>query len=70
MIPAIGGGLTNSGSMPVDAGGGDSGDATATNQASFGGITQGAVNFGGTGITDKIPLIIVASALLYLVIKR
>ncbi|WP_080566542.1 hypothetical protein [Vibrio splendidus] len=49
MIPDFSGGLTNSGSMPIDAGGGSAGPSTATATNSIGGIRNGSINFGGGG---------------------
>lgn len=70
MIPGISGGLTNSGTMPIDAGGGASGDSTATSNSSFGGIKQGAINMGGGGFSSQLPLIVLAGVLLFLVVKK
>ena len=65
MIPAVAGGLTNSGTMPISADGGDSGDASASNYASFGGITQGAINMGGSPTVMIVAAVIVAVALFF-----
>lgn len=69
MIPDVGG-LSNSGSMPISAGGGAAGDATASNQASFGGIKQGAVNMGGGGISTSVILIAVVGVIAFLMVKK
>ncbi len=48
MIPAVGGGLTNSGSMPIS--GGDAGPSTASS-GNYSGQTIGAINMGSQGIS-------------------
>lgn len=69
MIPGIGGGLTNSGSMPISASGGAAGDATATNNGKFGGIKQGSINMGG-GAMAQLPMLVVVCVLLFLMVKK
>ncbi|NVN83231.1 MULTISPECIES: hypothetical protein [unclassified Vibrio] len=58
MIPGISGGLTNSGSMPIDAGGGSAGPSEATGTNSIGGIRNGSINFGG-GPSSWLPWVAV-----------
>ncbi len=70
MMPGIGGALTNSGSMPISAGGGDSGDSTSTSTSHFGGIKQGAINMGGGGLSSQLPLIAVVCVLLFVMVKK
>ncbi|ASA54423.1 hypothetical protein [Vibrio gazogenes] len=60
MIPSFGGGLTNSGTMPISANGGQAGPSGASNKSSFGGIRNGAINFGGGSPGQWIPWIAVA----------
>ncbi|NOH31385.1 hypothetical protein [Vibrio mediterranei] len=48
MIPGIGS-LTNSGSMPIDMGGGHAGPSTAKSSDALGGINNGAIFMGGQG---------------------
>ncbi|ARC92156.1 hypothetical protein F0224_07720 [Vibrio coralliilyticus] len=55
MIPGISGGLTNSGSMPINASGGHAGPSSATARNSFGGIRNGSINFGGGGVSSWLP---------------
>ncbi|NAW66140.1 hypothetical protein [Photobacterium halotolerans] len=50
MIPGIGGGLTNSGQMPIDAGGGAAGPSSSSSSNTLGGIRQGSINMGGTPV--------------------
>lgn len=66
----IGGGLTNSGSMPVNAGGGASGDSTAKGQNSFGDNRGGTINMGGGGLTAQLPMLLLAAGLIYMVVKK
>ena len=47
MMPTFGGGLKNSGQMPINAGGGAAGPSAVTARNSIGGIRNGAINFGG-----------------------
>ncbi|MBJ2144822.1 hypothetical protein JC606_00270 [Vibrio sp. IB15] len=58
MIPDLSGGLTNSGSMPIDAGGGSAGPSEATATNSIGGIRNGSINFGG-GASSWLPWVAV-----------
>lgn len=46
MIPSLGD-LTNSGSMPISANGGQAGPSNAVSKASYGGIKSAAINFNG-----------------------
>ncbi|OLQ70315.1 hypothetical protein BIT28_16450 [Photobacterium proteolyticum] len=59
MIPSFGGGLTNSGSMPISASGGQAGPSTAKANNSFGGIRNGSINFGG-GPSSWLPWVVLA----------
>lgn len=70
MIPGIGGALTNSGSMPISAGGGAAGDSTSESNSSFGGIKQGSINMGGGGLTAQLPMIAVVCVLLFVMVKK
>ncbi|SIO96690.1 hypothetical protein [Vibrio spartinae] len=73
MIPTIGGGLTNSGTMPINAGGGAAGDATATARNSIGGITNGAINFSGSAgqrLMQSLPMLLVIAAITFVVVKK
>ena len=74
MIPGgfggLTGGLTNSGTMPIDAGGGASGAVHAANHNSFGGIKQGSINMAGGGFIQQLPLLLVLVIVGYMVIKK
>lgn len=63
----IGGGLTNSGTMPIN--GGASGDIKATNRNEFGGIQQGSINMGG-GLSQMLPVLIALAVIGYVVVKK
>ncbi|CAH0542937.1 hypothetical protein [Vibrio marisflavi] len=66
MIPAVGGGLTNSGSMPIS--GGDAGPSTASS-GNYSGQTIGAINMGSQGISPWL-LGIVVLAIGYWMLKK
>lgn len=66
------GGLTNSGSMPISAGGGAAGDATAGGNSSF---SVGSLYMGNSGQTSRSglnTLVLVGLVLIggYLLLKR
>ncbi|KQB00771.1 hypothetical protein CGT92_12250 [Vibrio metoecus] len=66
MIPSlIGGGLTNSGTLPVSANGGNAGDATAVNSGAF---NVGALNM-GMKTRDIFMIVIVLLLVAYLIGK-
>ncbi|KJY93967.1 hypothetical protein TW84_01600 [Vibrio neptunius] len=69
MIPTFGGGLTNSGQMPINASGGMAGPATATARTSIGGIRNGAINFGG-GPSSWLPWLVLGTGAVLWLIKR
>ncbi|SHO55125.1 hypothetical protein [Vibrio quintilis] len=69
MIPSIGGGLTNSGSMPISAAGGAAGPSTAKGQNDIGGIKNGSINFGG-GSSSWLPWLAVAAVAIVWVVKK
>lgn len=62
MIPSFGGGLTNSGSLPINAGGGTSGPSSATSANDIGGIRNGNVYLGGSPIPTWVWLLFAAGA--------
>ncbi|MFT5879570.1 MAG: hypothetical protein ACI86X_000674 [Moritella sp.] len=66
----IGGDLTNSGQMPIDAGGGASGDSTATAKNSFGSNRGGTINMGGGGLTAQLPMLLLIFGVIYIVVKK
>lgn len=68
MVPGLSGGLTNSGTMPIDFGGGGPSAARATNN--IGGVRLGAINMGGMSTMEKIGLGAVVVLGLYLVVKK
>lgn len=73
MIPAVSGGLTNSGSMPINAGGGAAGPSEATGTNSIGGIRNGAINFGGSAgqkLAQNIPFVLLALGFAWVVFKK
>lgn len=67
----IGGGLTNSGSMPISAGGGAAGPSTAKSSTNTG-FTVGAFNMGGGSSSHKTLLIVgaVVAIALFIVMKK
>ncbi|MEH0690142.1 hypothetical protein [Vibrio bivalvicida] len=73
MIPAIGGGLSAGGSMPISAGGGSAGPSEATATNSIGGIRNGAINFGGSGwqqLASNLPLIVLGLGVVWAVTRK
>lgn len=73
MIPAVGGALTNSGSMPINAGGGASGPSEANGTNSIGGIRNGSINFGGSGwqkLASNLPLIVFGLCVAWAVTRK
>lgn len=66
----IGGGLTNSGSMPVSASGGQSGDSKLSSKNQFGDNRGGTINMGGGGLTAQLPMILMICGLIYMVAKK
>ncbi|EFP97440.1 hypothetical protein [Vibrio caribbeanicus] len=69
MIPDIGGGLTNSGSMPINAGGGSAGPSKATGTNSIGGIRNGAITFGG-GASSWLPWVVLGVGAVVWLMKK
>ncbi|WP_337969034.1 hypothetical protein [Vibrio pectenicida] len=70
MIPN---GLTNSGSMPISAGGGAAGPSQADARNSIGGIRNGAINFGGSAwqsLASNAPLILLGIGAVIWAVKR
>ncbi|CAM3708679.1 hypothetical protein VA7868_02931 [Vibrio aerogenes CECT 7868] len=70
MIPSFGGGLTNSGSMPISASGGTAGPSSAKGQNDIGGIKNGSINFGSNGPGTWLPWIVVAVGVTWWVMKK
>ncbi|MFH4589962.1 hypothetical protein [Vibrio alginolyticus] len=73
MIPGIGGGLTNSGSMPISAGGGAAGPSEATGTNSIGGIRNGAINFGGSAgqsLAQNLPFVLLVLGIAWVAFKK
>lgn len=73
MMPGIDGGLTNSGSMPINAGGGAAGPSEAKGTNSIGGIRNGAINFGGSAgqsLARSLPLVLLALGVAWVVFKK
>jgi len=66
----IGGGLTNSGSMPISASGGKSGDSKLSSKNNFGDNRGGTINMGGGGLTAQLPMLLLAAGLIYMVAKK
>lgn len=69
MIPGIGGGLSAGGSMPISAGGGAAGPSEATGSNNIGGIKNGAINFGSTGLMSVMPWVVVG-VIAWVVLKK
>lgn len=67
MLPGLGT-LTNSGSMPINAGGGAAGpsSATANNKSGF---NIGAINMGGGGLGNWLP-VVMAIAVVWFLMKK
>ncbi len=65
----IGGGLTNSGSMPISASGGMAGPSTATSN-NRNGFEVGALNMGSGSNTTLLIICLVAIAALFIVMKK
>ncbi|WP_154124793.1 hypothetical protein [Grimontia hollisae] len=68
MIPGIGGGLSAGGSMPISAGGGAAGPSQASG-SNIGGIKNGAINFGTTGLMSVMPWVVVG-VIAWVVLKK
>lgn len=65
----IGGGLTNSGSMPVSAAGGMAGPSTATSNTRNG-FSVGALNMGSGSNKTLLIVSVLAIAALFIVVKK
>lgn len=73
MIPAVGGGLSAGGSMPINAGGGSAGPSAAHGKNSVGGISNGAINFGGSSVqslAQNLPFVLLALGIAWVAFKR
>ncbi|PSW06267.1 hypothetical protein [Photobacterium lipolyticum] len=67
MIPGIGE-LANSGSMPIDAGGGAAGPSTATSESNMG-FRVGAINMGGSSLSNWLPVLLALLVVWFLIKK-
>ncbi|MGF1786467.1 hypothetical protein L4D00_11785 [Photobacterium swingsii] len=68
MMPGIGA-LTNSGSMPIDAGGGSAGPSSATADNNMG-FKVGAINMGGgNALGNWLPVLLALLAVWFLIKK-
>lgn len=62
-------GLTNSGSMPIDAGGGAAGPSTATSESNMG-FRVGAINMGGgSSLSSWLPVLLALIVVWFLLKK-
>ncbi len=63
------GALTNSGSMPINAGGGSAGPSSAQARNSIGGSATGNVSFGSTPV-NSLAMLGLAGLVIWLVVRK